>query len=360
MQRLGTKAGLIALMTALSGAAWATEAPSYESSKLGQEQYKELEKFRAQYEKALNGRDFKALGKMFSENAVAEAPDGRRMVGRDQIVSGIESMSTGAAARSHSRFEINSVRPLGKDMALVTVSERIEGAQPGTPNQIDIVSLTEKEHGKWKVLDYRAFPARGTEQTGIGGAGMGGRAVQGPASAETTGEPGIGGSEPQRRAEIERLNNNFESAWNDHDPAAMGRLWSPQAVLVEPNGQKFTGKDQIVPRMAGREEQTPRSSFAIEDMRMLRDDLAVVSVRQKVNEPQPGMPAQFDVVGVVKKEGPDWKIVDARVFAAPGPEHREGVGGAGSQGIEHRVAPGSKTPQVPDGTEKQPGSGPEP
>ncbi len=165
MRRMGARAGLIALMVAVAGAAWAKD----ESKKVKKE-VSELQEFNKEYEKAWNDNDFGKIKDLYSKNAIFVAPNGDRIVGRDDIVSGAEEMKKeGPLAGTSSQFRISSVRPLGDDLMLVTLNQHVTGLDPNMPSEYEIVSVLEKEGGDWKFIDQRSFPSR---ELGIGGSGQ--------------------------------------------------------------------------------------------------------------------------------------------------------------------------------------------
>jgi uncharacterized protein (TIGR02246 family) len=165
MRRLAARAGVMALMFAMTGAAWAKG-----ESKKAQKQVTELQKFQSEYETAWNEGDFDTIKDMYSENAIFVSPEGDRTVGRDQIISGAEQMKTeGPLQGTTSEFRLQSVRPLGDEFALVTLNQEVSGLDPNMPSEYELVSVLQKDGGDWKIVDQRAFPSR---ELGIGGAGQ--------------------------------------------------------------------------------------------------------------------------------------------------------------------------------------------
>jgi uncharacterized protein (TIGR02246 family) len=170
-------------MIAMSGAAWA------KGESKAQKQVSELKQFRDNFQMAWNQRNFAAIRDMYSENAVSVDPEGQRAVGRNQILLNEQQMQTKGPFRgTTSNFRIESIRPLTKDLALVTVNQQIAGLRdPSIPSEYEIVSVLEKEHGDWKIVDSRAFPSR--EAQAVGGAG--------PSQPSEHQCPGMGGAGQQ-------------------------------------------------------------------------------------------------------------------------------------------------------------------
>ncbi|MGA9526322.1 MAG: nuclear transport factor 2 family protein [Myxococcaceae bacterium] len=170
MRRLRARAGMLALVVAMSGAAWAKGEAKGESKK-AQKQVSEVQTFKNEFQTAWNEGDFAAIKKMYSENAVAVSPEGNRSVGRDQIVlSEQEAKTQGDFKGTTSNFQVESVRPLTQDLALVSVKQQVAGLDdPSIPSEYDIVAVLEKHGRDWKIVDQRAFPSR---DLAIGGAGQ--------------------------------------------------------------------------------------------------------------------------------------------------------------------------------------------
>ncbi len=170
MRRLGARAGLLALMVAMSGAAWAKGESKGESKKT-QKSVSELQKFNQEFQTAWNEGDFKKLEDLYAEDAIAVGPKGERVVGRDEIVQTEEKMKTQGPLRgTTSNFQLESVRQLSNDLYLATFKQEVAGLnKPGMPSEYSVISVLKKDGRDWKIVDQRVFPSG---EQAIGGAGQ--------------------------------------------------------------------------------------------------------------------------------------------------------------------------------------------
>jgi uncharacterized protein (TIGR02246 family) len=148
----------------------------------------------------------------------------------------------------------------------------------------------------------------------------------------------------QLEAQIEPVLNQFDEAWNRHDPVALASMFTDDAVLINPSGRQARGRAEI--EQLFRDEQSTamrETTFThqLVDVRALTPTIVVVDEEITVTgalDPSgnPLPPMQVHGTMVMKKVGETWKVVDGRpyVFAQP---PQLGVGGSGMEGTDESV-----------------------
>ena len=110
----------------------------------------------AAYEAAINGRDPHALTALFTPEADFVFFDGPRVVGRELIVARTSSVFAEWPSTMRFTLEVNSVRFLRPDVALV---ETKAGFSEGEMRSNRGTALLERRGGKWLWTALRVYPA---------------------------------------------------------------------------------------------------------------------------------------------------------------------------------------------------------
>ena len=107
----------------------------------------------------------------------------------------------------------------------------------------------------------------------------------------------------------------FQSAWNAHDMAALGGLFTEDATFVNRFGRLVRGVDEIVAMHAPIHETVYSDSTLdneIIDVRYLGEDVAIVHLwsRLAAGESHPAGPHQVDtlILAVLTKQETGWLI----------------------------------------------------
>jgi uncharacterized protein (TIGR02246 family) len=139
-----------------------------------------------------------------------------------------------------------------------------------------------------------------------------------PACAVRTdaGAPAI----PAARAqlEVEGLTRAHDAAWNAHDPDALASLFVDDAVLVTPVGRRVEGRAALRELFAspGPTKQTSSSS-EVDSVRPIDDATVLFTATQTLSGPgveQLGS-SRAQLVALARRDGDEWKLVEAHVFA---------------------------------------------
>jgi uncharacterized protein (TIGR02246 family) len=113
---------------------------------------------------------------------------------------------------------------------------------------------------------------------------------------------------------IRQLVKNYELAWNSHDPKALAANYREDATWVNWFGAKYTGRQDIENHYRTTHEGYFKISHyytrAIEDMRYLTPDIAIVHVQTGLRDDTryPGQTFEFRRMMVVTRANGTWLI----------------------------------------------------
>ncbi len=123
-------------------------------------------------------------------------------------------------------------------------------------------------------------------------------------------------------AAIHRTYNEFATAWNRHDAAAMAALWAEKGDHMEPDGRTVFGRDEVQKLFEIEHRSVFKDSelhLAVEHVRMTTDAVAVVDGTYELfgatdtRGNKIGIRAGY-FTSVVSKQGDAWKVTANRLF----------------------------------------------
>ena len=122
---------------------------------------------------------------------------------------------------------------------------------------------------------------------------------------------------------IEAVNSEFIAAWNVHDAKKMAAVWAENGDLINPFGQKATGRAGIEKFFEGEQAGPMKgTTYKLESssIRQLDRETAIADWEGVVTgmmdangQPQP--PFRHHVFGVYVKKGGHWQAAAIRAFA---------------------------------------------
>ena len=107
----------------------------------------------------------------------------------------------------------------------------------------------------------------------------------------------------------------FVKAYNAHDAKAVGGLFSPEAQVIDEDGETTQGRDAIEKRVAGTFAESPegRIKLDVESIRMIGSALAIESGRAKVTSSPGKEPNVSGYIAVhIKSRGGKWLLAFVR------------------------------------------------
>jgi len=133
---------------------------------------------------------------------------------------------------------------------------------------------------------------------------------------------------PMRAAEsgttaaIEHLNQEFASAWNAHDAAKMGSVWAESGDLINPFGQKASGRAAIVKFFDAEQAGVMKgTTYKIESLSVRQIDSrtaigdwesVITGMKDPGGKPLPPFPHHVSAVYVEK--GGHWLMESVRAY----------------------------------------------
>lgn len=128
-------------------------------------------------------------------------------------------------------------------------------------------------------------------------------------------------SDNDTEAAIREVLRSYIEAFNEHDPAAVGKFWTADGVSMdETTGEKTEGRDAIVERLTNFFKETPESKLSgqVESVKMIRPDVASVEGQATVflGDEAP-IDSMFTAIFV--KEGDGWLISSSHERDLPTP-----------------------------------------
>jgi len=150
-------------------------------------------KLAADFEKAWNDHDAKALSQLFTREGAIATAMGQSAVGREEVQKLFTEMHAGHMKDTQLSVKIDSVRELRPDMVIIDATNTLtsgtatQGRAAGAPEEAYSVLIAQRERGKWLLREMRVVPVP-QQQPGVGGAG------QSPHDAPADGQTDTGGS----------------------------------------------------------------------------------------------------------------------------------------------------------------------
>lgn len=132
-------------------------------------------KLAADFAKAWNAHDAKAMAQLFTRDGTLLTPMGQSAVGREDVQKLFTEMHGDAMKSSNLTVNVDSVRALRHDLVIMDTSNTLTGAAPmpgqrPAPEKSHAVLITQRQEGKWKVHAMRVL-AVPEQQVGVGGSG---------------------------------------------------------------------------------------------------------------------------------------------------------------------------------------------
>lgn len=131
---------------------------------------------------------------------------------------------------------------------------------------------------------------------------------------------------PDDRAAIERVVGQLEAAWNAMDGAAFAAPFADDADFVNVRGDHAHGRGAIEAGHAGIFRSIYAGStneYVVEDVRLLRPDVALTRVRARLRVPQGPLAGEYDArySAVLTREPNGWQVASFHntFIAPPGP-----------------------------------------
>lgn len=144
--------------------------------------------------------------------------------------------------------------------------------------------------------------------------------TQGAAPAASTENPSL---DRDLARQLEPTMQQFEEAWNRHDPQALAATFAPDAVLINPAGRVARGRAEIEQLFAdeqGGVMKGTRFSHRLTDVRQvapglvfLDEQITIAGARDPRGRPLPDQ--QIHAALLMQQRGGTWQVLEARPYA---------------------------------------------
>lgn len=116
----------------------------------------------------------------------------------------------------------------------------------------------------------------------------------------------------------------FADSWKTNDGSALGEYFVEDGTLINPFGERADGRDAICAMYSkyfGSLLAGTTTSISVESCRPVGADHVVVDASEPVHGPDGQVRLALHLTALLRRDGDDWKFVDARPYAsavAPG------------------------------------------
>lgn len=147
---------------------------------------------------------------------------------------------------------------------------------------------------------------------------------------------------------VEKAMKKFEQGWNQQDPKAMADVYAQDGNYINPAGKEAKGKqevEQLFKEELNQQLKGSRAELSLDQARQLQPDMVLadmkVNVQGMVGPNGQKMPEQqMHAVVLMKREGEDWKVLEARPYTFMDEQmSQQGIGGAGQAGEMETTEP---------------------
>lgn len=149
-------------------------------------------------------------------------------------------------------------------------------------------------------------------------------AAAGTAVDDAKSPSNVGGMRGDQKAEavIRELYDQFEAAWNRHDPKAIAAMWTIDGDHVEPDGTVAKGRDQVEALMVKQHETIFKDTtlgLTINDVWFVTANVALVDgdyevTGAKLPDGTPIPARKGHVTAILLRERGDWSIAASRLM----------------------------------------------
>jgi uncharacterized protein (TIGR02246 family) len=124
-----------------------------------------------------------------------------------------------------------------------------------------------------------------------------------------------------QQEEFQKIANDFESAWNQHNPQAFTNLWAEDGNLISPWGGEFTGRKEIEQHFAEEHGDSMKNSemnISVRNVRFIDPEVAFVDADITLSGMTVGGekadPLHDHAIFLVVKRDGKWQILVARPY----------------------------------------------
>ena len=114
-------------------------------------------KFLHRFAESWSDNDGAALGEFFSEDGSLINPFGQRADGREAIAAMYREYFTGMLAGSSTAIKVETIRPVGDDLAVADAEQTITGADSRVVLVVHLVALLRRDGEDWRFVDSRPY-----------------------------------------------------------------------------------------------------------------------------------------------------------------------------------------------------------
>jgi uncharacterized protein (TIGR02246 family) len=117
--------------------------------------------------------------------------------------------------------------------------------------------------------------------------------------------------------------DDFAAAWRTNDGSALGALFTEDATLVNPFGDRADGRDAVAAMYSeyfGGMLAGTATTIDVTSVRHVGDDVAFLDGEQAILAPDGSVVLSVHLAALLQRDGDGWRFVDARPYtyaAAP-------------------------------------------